>query len=186
MAMPATRIALLRGINVGGNRMVAMAALRGLCEKLGFENAQTLLQSGNLVFQCADREGEALEQQLEREIEKRLKVQCAVLVRTVKEWDALIARNPFVSEAKTEPSRLIAYCLKTTPARGAADALRAAIAGPERVEVDGRQAYLWYPVGIGASKVTPNLVEKKLGTIATGRNWNTVQKLAALAQIRRV
>ena len=181
--MSATRIALLRGINVGGNKMVAMAALRGLCEKIGFENPQTLLQSGNLVFQCADLEGEALEQRLEREIEKRLKVQCSVLVRTAKEWDGLVSRNPFPSEAKTEPSRLIAYCLKTKPARGAAEALRAAIAGPERVELDGRQAYLWYPVGIGASKVTPNLVEKKLGTIATGRNWNTVQKLAALAQI---
>lgn len=180
--MPAIRIALLRGINVGGNKMVAMAALRGLCEKIGFVNPQTLLQSGNLVFQCVDLEGEALEQRLEREIEKRLKVQCSVLVRTVKDWNALIDRNPFVSEAKTEPSRLIAYCLKTTPPRGAADALRAAITGTERVEVDGRQAYLWYPVGIGASKVTPGLVEKKLGTIATGRNWNTVQKLAALAR----
>jgi uncharacterized protein (DUF1697 family) len=64
--------------------------------------------------------------------------------------------------------------------------LKAAIPGPERVAVDGRQAYLWYPGGIGTSKVTPNVVEKQLGTIATGRNWNTVQKLAALAQRCRV
>ena len=182
MVMAATRIALLRGINVGGNKMVAMAALRGLCEKLGFDNPQTLLQSGNLVFQCADLDGEALEQQLEREIEKRLKVQCSVIVRTPKEWDRLVSRNPFAAEAAKDPARLIAYCLKTPAVRGAADALQAAIAGPERVEVDGRHAYLWYPIGIGTSKVTPNLVEKKLGTIATGRNWNTVQKLAALAR----
>ena len=173
---------LLRGINVGGNKMVAMAELRALCGKLGFGNPQTLLQSGNLVFQCADSTAETLEAQLEREIEKRLKVQCSVLVRTVKEWDRLIVRNPFVTEAAKDPARLIAYCLKSPAARGAADALRAAIAGPERVEVDGRHAYLWYPIGIGSSKVTPGLVEKKLGTIATGRNWNTVQKLAALAK----
>ena len=182
MATPATRIALLRGINVGGHKMVAMAALRGLCEKIGFVNPQTLLQSGNLVFQCANLEGEALEQRLEQEIEKRLKVQCSVIVRTAREWDRLVSRNPFAAEAAKDPSRLLAYCLKTPAVRGAADALRAAIAGPERVEVDGRHAYLWYPIGIGTSKVTPNLVEKKLGTIATGRNWNTVQKLAALSK----
>jgi uncharacterized protein (DUF1697 family) len=179
--MPATRIALLRGINVGGHKMVAMAALRSLCDKLGFDNPQTLLQSGILVFRCTALKSEALEQRLEREIEQRLKVQCSVLVRTVQEWDALIERNPFRTEAAQEPSRLIVYCLKTAPARGAAEALQAAIAGDERVAVDGRHAYLWYPVGIGRSKATPSLVEKKLGTIATGRNWNTVQKLAALA-----
>jgi uncharacterized protein (DUF1697 family) len=180
--MPDIRIALLRGINVGGNKMIAMAALRGLCEQVGFANPKTLLQSGNLVFRCADLDGDALEQRLEREIEKRLKVQCSVLVRTVKEWDALIDRNPFAAAAANEPSRLLVYCLKTRPARGAADALRAAIAGPERVDIEGRQAYLWYPGGIGPSKVTPALIEKTLGTIATGRNWNTVRKLAALAR----
>ena len=179
--MPSTRIALLRGINVGGNKMVAMAELRTLCGKLGFANPQTLLQSGNLVIQCDDIKPDALEAQLEREIERRLKVQCSVLVRTVKEWDRLIERNPFVTEAAKDPSRLVAYCLKSPAVRGAADALRAAIPGSERVDVDGRHAYLWYPIGIGGSKVTPGLVEKKLGTIATGRNWNTVLKLAALA-----
>jgi uncharacterized protein (DUF1697 family) len=177
-----TRIALLRGINVGGNKMVAMAALRGLCEKLGFEHPQTLLQSGNLVFRCTEPKGEALEERLEREIEKRLKVQCSVLVRTVKEWDAIIERNPFEDAARTDPSHLLVYCLKTKAVSGAEEALRAAITGPEQIKVDGRHAYVWYSTGVGTSKVTPGLVEKKLGTIATGRNWNTVQKLAVLAK----
>jgi uncharacterized protein (DUF1697 family) len=180
--MPAIRIALLRGINVGGNKMVAMADLRGLCGKLGFENAQTLLQSGNVVFRCADQTSDALEQRLEREIEKRLKVQCSVLVRTVREWDAIIDRNPFADAARTDPSHLLVYCLKTKAVSGAEEALRAAITGPEQIKVDGRHAYLWYSSGVGTSKMTPGLVEKKLGTIATGRNWNTVQKLAALAK----
>jgi uncharacterized protein (DUF1697 family) len=173
-------IALLRGINVGGNKMVAMAALRGMCEKAGFDNPQTLLQSGNLVVECADLEGVALEQRLEREIEKRLKVQCSVMVRTVKEWDAIIARNPFPDAAKSDPSHLLVYCLKTQAVAGAEEALRAAITGPEQVVVDGRHAYIWYSTGVGTSKITPALIEKKLGAIATGRNWNTVQKLAAL------
>ncbi len=180
--MSNTRIALLRGINVGGNKMVAMAALRAMCGKIGLANPQTLLQSGNLVFQCSDLEGEALEQRLEREIEKRLKVACSVMVRTVREWDAIIARNPFTDAARTDPSHLLVYCLKSRAVSGAAEALRAAIKGPEQIHVDGRHAYMWYSTGVGTSKITPALIEKKLGAIATGRNWNTVQKLATLAR----
>lgn len=177
----ATYIALLRGINVGGNKMIAMADLRDMCGKLGYAGARTVLQSGNLVFECRAGKAESLERKLEKETEQRLGVETMYFVRTTSEWDAIIARNPMRKAAASDPSHLLVYCLRTTPARGAADALRAAITGPEVVEVDGRVAYLYYGEGIGTSKVTPALLEKKLGTSGTGRNWNTVLKLAALA-----
>ena len=180
----ATYIALLRGINVGGNKMIAMADLRDMCGRLGYDGARTVLQSGNLVFEHRAGRATSLEQTLEKQTERRLGVQTTYFVRTTAEWDAIIAGNPMRKAAASDPSHLLVYCLKSPPARGAADALRAAITGPEIIEVDDRVAYLYYGQGIGTSKVTPALLEKKLGTSGTGRNWNTVLKLATLAAAR--
>ena len=183
----ANHIALLRGVNLAGHKMIAMADLRRLCSTLGFDDPRTILQSGNLVFRGrkagagAARTREAIERLLEQETEKRLKVKTTFFVRTAAEWDAIVSRNPLTKEAGRDPGRMLVYCLKDTPARGAADALRAAIAGPEVAHVIGREAYLYYPDGVGRSKVTTAIIDRALGTLVTGRNWNTVMKLAALA-----
>lgn len=174
-------VALLRGINVGGHRQVAMADLRDLCTRLGFGEARSLLQSGNLVFRSDGRKGPQLERLLEAEAEKRLGLRTDFFVRTAEEWRAVVARNPFREEAKRDPSHLIVMFLKDAPEAREVEALRAAITGPEVVRAEGREAYLVYPSGIGRSRVTSILIEKKLGTRGTGRNWNTVLKLGALA-----
>ena len=92
-----------------------------------------------------------------------------------------IADNPFPREAERDPGHLLAYFLKGTAQAEHVEALQAAIKGREIVRGEGRQAYIFYPDGIGRSKLTVALIEKKLGTRATGRNWNTVLKLGALA-----
>ena len=176
-----TYVAVLRGINVGGHRPVAMSDLRGLLEELGFSDARTLLQTGNLVFAGGARSGEALERLLETEAAKRLDLQTTFLVRTAKEWQAIIAKNPFREEAKSEPSHLIVAFQKDAPQASAVRSLQAAIMGPEIVRAQGKQLYIVYPAGIGRSKLTNKLIEDTLDTRATGRNWNTVLKLGALA-----
>jgi uncharacterized protein (DUF1697 family) len=90
-----TYVALLRGINVGGNKMVSMAELRVALEKMGLSDVRTLLQSGNVVFRSAGRASAALERSLESELEKRLKCQADFHVRTAAEWQDVVARNPF-------------------------------------------------------------------------------------------
>jgi uncharacterized protein (DUF1697 family) len=175
-----TYIALLRAVNVAGNAMVAMADLRQLLTDLGFEDARSLLQSGNLVFRGNRRAAAALERMLESEIEKHFDLGTAVFVRTAEEWEALVARNPFPAEAKRDPGHLLMLALKDAPDAKNVEALQAAITGPEIVRAAGRQAYIVYPAGVGRSRLTTALIEKKLGTRATGRNWNTVLKLAAL------
>ena len=159
--------------------MVAMADLRAMAEGLGFENARTLLQSGNLIFD-GQAAGARLESLLESTTRKKLGVETDFFVRSAKEWRALIAANPFPAEAKKDPSHLVLLCLKEAPSIKALAALREAIKGRERVELDGRQAYAVYPDGIGRSKLTVALIEKHLGTRGTGRNWNTVLKLEAM------
>jgi len=178
-----THIALLRAVNVGGKTQVAMAALKTMLADLGFANPRTLLQSGNAVFESKDLGGAALEVLLERELEARLGLKTAFRVRTAAEWAELLERNPFKAGAKADPSHLLVMFLKDPPSAEAVAALQAAIVGRERVEAHGRQAYIVFPDGIGRSKLTPAVLEKRLGAGGTGRNWNTVLKLAAMAGV---
>ena len=93
----------------------------------------------------------------------------------------MVEKNPFPDEAERTPGRLIVMFLKHSPNPSGLKALRDAIRGPEVVEIVGKQAYIVYPDGIGRSRLTNAVIEGKLGTRSTGRNWNTVLKIAALA-----
>jgi uncharacterized protein (DUF1697 family) len=174
-------IALLRAINVGGRNSVVMGELRDLLTELGFESVRSLLQSGNLVFRSSSRTGSELAAFLEKEASKRLDLHADFLVRTGEEWKRIITRNPFEDEAKRDPTRLIVMFLKHPPSAEKVEALRSSIEGPEIVSIDGEQAYIVYPAGIGRSRLTSAIIEKKFGTRGTARNWNTVLKLAFLA-----
>lgn len=171
--------ALLRGINVGGNKKVSMAELRDFTATLGLEDPRTLLQSGNLIFESTAT-ATKLESMLEVETRKHVGVDTKYFVRTATEWWSAIDANPFPNQAKRDPSHLVVMFLRNTPTPSAVKALQAAIVGRETVRVVGRQAYLVYPNGIGESKLTVPLIEKVLGTSGTGRNWNTVGKIGAL------
>jgi uncharacterized protein (DUF1697 family) len=174
-----TCIALLRGINVGGNRMVAMAALRSAFEELGFTGVKTLLQSGNVVFRGAAKPTAALEVRLEKEIGRRIGFTPDFHVRTAEEWRAIIAGNPFAECAARTPAHLLVTFFKAPLDRAAVKALQAAIPGREIVHADGRHLYMTFPDGIGRSKA-PALMDQTLGVRGTARNWNTVTRLAAL------
>ena len=174
-------VALLRGVNVGGRNMVAMKDLRALCERLGHEDVCTLLQSGNVVLGGGRWRGAALERRLEETARAALGVDTPFIVRTRDEWDALVAANPFPQEAAADPGHLLLFCLKEAPPPDAERRVRAAVKGRERVRVDGRQAYIVYPDGVGRSKLGVTVLERWLGSRGTGRNWNTVLKLQALA-----
>jgi uncharacterized protein (DUF1697 family) len=175
-------VALLRGINVGGRNLVAMSDLRDLLGTLGFTNVRSVLQSGNLVFQCDRRASGTIERLLEIESEKRLGISVDYHVRTADEWQTVIVSNPFPDEAQRDPAHLVVLFLKEAPKVNNVEALQSAIRGPEIVRADGKQLYIVYPMGIGTSKLTNTLIDKKLGLRGTARNWNTVLKLASLAQ----
>jgi uncharacterized protein (DUF1697 family) len=177
-------IALLRAVNVGGANRVPMAELKAMLAGLGFARPQTLLQSGNAVFESDGPEGDALEAVLEDTLAERLGVGTAVRVRTAAQWAQLVAANPFPDEARADPGHLLVMFLQAAPSTDAVEELRQAIKGPERVIAHGREAYVVYPEGIGRSKLTPAMLERRLGAGGTGRNWNTVLKLAAMAGVR--
>ena len=177
-----TYIGLLRGINLAGAKMVAMADLRDLVTKLGFSDVKTLLQSGNVVFRGPAKAPAKIEAQLEAAIEKRFgfKVECHV--RTADEWSAVVDANPFRAEATKDPGHLLVSCFKTPLDEANVKALQDAIAamnGPELLEADGRHLYMVFPDGVGNSKAN-RIIDRKLRALGTARNWNTVTKLGAL------
>ena len=175
-------VGLLRAINLGSHNKVSMADLRAMLADLGMKNPASILQSGNLVFESTPGATAALEKLLETSAAKRLGLETSFLVRTGAEWQQAIADNPFPKEAKLDPSHTVLMCLKNAPPPAAVKALQDAIKGREVVKAKGRHAYFLYPDGIGRSRLTMTLIEKKLGTTGTARNWNTVLKLGALTE----
>lgn len=173
-------IALLRGVNLGKARRVAMADLRCVFEGLGLTGVHTLLASGNLVFD-APAAPAALEALAETALAERLGLTTEVFVRTAAQWRGMIAVNPFDQAAREDPGRLVVMILKAAPGPGAEKALSAAIAGREQARIVGRSAFIHYPDGQGHSTFTGGRLDRALGVRGTGRNWNTVLKLAEMA-----
>ncbi len=175
------QVALLRGVNVGGRRRVAMSELRSCLVKLGLEDVRTLLQSGSVVFRSHGQSGAVLERFLELEVEKCLGLRTDFIVRSASELSSILQRNPFNDQAKRDPSHLIVFFLKHAPAGQAVEALRESIRGPEILEARGKEVYIVYPAGIARSRLTIDVIEGQLTSRGSGRNWNTVSKLATLA-----
>lgn len=172
-----TFIALIRGINVGGNKKVKMAGLKVSCEGLGLKDVRTLLQSGNVVFRTT-RSDRA---KLARDVEGVLGVEAKVILRNAAELRAAIAANPMPDAAQREPSHYVIVFLSDKPTAAAMQSLRDAYKGPEPMHLHGAELYVDYGSGMGTSKLTNTLIERKLGVTGTTRNWNTITKLGEMA-----
>ena len=173
-------IVLLRGVNLGSNRRLAMSDLRALLVDLGCEDVQTLLQSGNAVLSAAGG-ATALEGRVERALASRIGLETEVHVRTRAQLAAIVERNPLANVAD-DPSRYQVTFLKRPPPKSALRELESADLGRERVAVLGRELYAWHAEGIHASRLARLLGSRRLGLGGTARNWNTVTRLLSLAE----
>lgn len=171
-------VALLRGINVGRNKRIAMADLRVLLQGLGYGDVRTLLQSGNAFFSAAQGKAADHERAISGAIKSTLGLEVPVLVRSGPEIAAVAAANPFVARRLDTKELSVAF-LSKAPAAEKLQALAAADYGPDEFEVGERALYLRQPNGVMGTKL-PDL-DRALGVIATARNWNTVGKLVALS-----
>ena len=169
-------VSMLRGVNVGGNALVKMAELKQLYESLGLSDVRTLLNSGNVLFRSSVKDRARLTKRVVQEIERRFDLQVEILLRTLPELTMLVERGPALAE-KQEPSKLLVMFLAGVPDKKAQAALLKAHRGPELVEIRGPEVYLYYPDGVGRSKLTNAFIEAHLGFAGTARNWNTIRKL---------
>jgi uncharacterized protein (DUF1697 family) len=175
-------IAMLRGINVTGSKIIKMEALRASFASLGFKNVQSYIQSGNLIFETPTNSAAALSAKIERRILRDFGHSVSVLLRTPKEMAEIIKRNPFSKDPAIDPSRLYVSFLADVAPKDAAELLQPLVAGAEQIRVMGREVYLYCPKGYGQTKISNNAIEKKLSVGATTRNWRTTQTLLAMAQ----
>jgi uncharacterized protein (DUF1697 family) len=173
------QIALLRGINVGAHKRIPMAGLRELLERLGYGDARTLLQSGNVVL-SSGVSAKQLAGELEAAIEDEFGVQTPVVVRTREELAAVVARDPLGEYADQSKLYQVSF-LSAEPDPERIAKIAAVDIEPERFEHHGLEIYAWHPKGVHGSRLAPLLSDKRLGVIATARNWNTVTKLLQIA-----
>jgi uncharacterized protein (DUF1697 family) len=173
-------VSMLRGVNLGPHRRVSMEALRALYLSLGLRDVQTYIQSGNIIFTTSARDLAALGKRIETAIEKKFGFHSEVILRTGAELGDVLERNPFAARPGIDPSRVLISFLSRHPELEAAARLAALKTSPEELFLDGRELYIYYPNGMGRSKLTMTLLDKSLGVAGTGRNWNTVRKLREL------
>jgi uncharacterized protein (DUF1697 family) len=173
-----TYISMLRGINVSGQKQVRMAELKKLYEALEFKNVRTYLQSGNVVFESEEQNPKILADAIEARMEERFFFSVPVLIRTADDFQRILESHPFRNE---EPARVLVTFLYERP-----DLSK--LAGLSRYEdpVDSfatgeQEIFLYCPGGYGRTKLSNTFFEKKLGVIATTRNWKTVNALYEMA-----
>jgi len=175
-------VAMLRGVNVGGHNQIKMEALCALCESLGLRDAQTYVQSGNVVFRSKERNLAGLAKRIEDAIERGFGFRPAVIVRTTSELKAAIAKNPFARRDGIDPRKLLVTFLASEPGTKARDKVLTIKAEPEELFIDGREVYIYFPNGLARPKLAWSTIAQMLGTSGTARNWNSVTKLLEMAE----
>jgi uncharacterized protein (DUF1697 family) len=179
--MPAI-VSLLRGVNVVGRNQIKMDALRTLYESLKFTGCQTYINSGNVVFCTRERSLTALPARIEKAIERKFGFRPSVIHRTAGELRDIIARNPFAKRGNVDPSKLLVGFLAADPHPDALAKLRTINRGPEEVHFTPRELYIYFPNGVGRAELSWSTIDRCMKVPITGRNWNTVTKLLAMAE----
>ncbi len=174
-----TYIAMLRGVNVGGN-MLKMDRLRDLGSKLGFKNVRTFIQSGNVIFDSPDPPSKWIAT-IEKKLAGETRLPIHMVFRTAAELKRVIEANPFLKQPGIDRSKLHITFLGGVKSKEVLKKSGNLTSGPDELRVVGREAYLYCPQGYGNTKLHNVALEKLLGTKATTRNWNTVNKLYEMA-----
>jgi uncharacterized protein (DUF1697 family) len=177
MASPSRVVVLLRGVNVGRAKRIAMPDFATILGDLGVTEVRTLLNSGNAVGTTSLAPAR-LAAAVSDAIGERLGFTCDVVVRTRAEIEDVLANDPFVGVA-TDPSRYLVVFLGAPPSTSAVESLRALDVAPEEWSLRGRELYSWLPAGVAESLTFKHLAKGVLGVTWTGRNIATVSRVLA-------
>ncbi len=175
-------VSMLRGVNLAAHNRIKMEALRALYASLELRDAQAYVQSGNVLFRTEERDVIALAKRIEDGIEREFGFRATVILRTVPELKRVIARNPFAERAEIDPRKLIVTFLGSDPGKEARRSVLRIKTDPEELRIEGRELYIYFPNGMGRSKLQLAGIEKLLKCSGTSRNWNSVTKMLAMAE----
>ena len=174
-------ISLLRGVNVGGQR-IKMDALCAIYKSLKLEEPRTYVQSGNVLFRTKEKNLKPLREKISAAIERKAGFRPEVMLRTPEEFRRAIAANPFAGRPGLDPRKLHISFLADEPIPAAQKNLLAFKSGPEELHLIGHELYIYFPNGAGQSKLPWSSLDKHLGTSGTARNWNSVTKMLEMAE----
>jgi len=176
-----TYICFLRGVNVGGNKLLKMADLKILLTTLGLRDVKTYLQSGNVVFRTAETNRAELIRKIEDAIRKKSAMEVKIILRTADELRKVIAATPLAPEGRNPSALVVAFLAGPIAEKGKA-ALTSLKTASEELHFGGQEIYLYFPENMARSKLAAALTEKKVGVNVTARNWNTVNALLKMAE----
>jgi uncharacterized protein (DUF1697 family) len=174
-------IALLRGINVSGQKSIKMADLSKLCESLHFNNISTYLQSGNIIFKYDISDTSIIADKIKKAIRKKYGFDVDVIVRTAHELEKIISGNPLIQMPNIDAYKLHITFLQNHPQEQNVSTIEMAKEDNEVFVIKDREVYLYCPNGYGRTKLNNQAFEKKLKTPATTRNWKTAHALLEIA-----
>jgi uncharacterized protein (DUF1697 family) len=180
-AMPVW-ISMLRGVNLGPHNRIQMEALRKLFESLKLEGPRTYVQSGNVIFRTKEKNSASLAKKIQAGIESSFGFRPDVILRTVEEMRKAVAASPFANRSDVEPGKLLVTFLAGEPGREAPATIAGFKEYPEELHLKGRELYIYFPGGVGRSKLPWSKMDKLLKTSGTARNWNSVTKMLEMAE----
>lgn len=175
-------ISMLRGVNVGGHNRIKMDELRNVYSSLGLLEPRTYVQSGNVIFKTRERDLARLATRVEDQVESTFGFRPGVILRTASDVRDVIAANPFSTRRDIESNKFHVMFLARQPGTDVRAAVLGIEADPEELRMAGRELYLYYPNGMGRSKLQPALIERTLKISGTCRNWNSVTKMLEMAE----
>jgi len=174
-------ISMLRGINVGGQNKLRMERLGEIYQAAGFGNVRTYLQSGNVVFESGENDPSKLTIDIEKRIHQSCGYQIEVFIRFPEDFKRILHNNPFLKDQRVEQSKLYVTFLYQEPAASAWEKLITPAGSADEFVPGAQEIYLYCPNGYGRTKLSNNFFERKLGIVATTRNWNSVSGLYKLS-----
>ncbi len=175
-------ISMLRGVNLGPHNRLKMEELRAVYDSLELQDAQSYVQSGNVIFRSEEKNLEVLARRIEGAIEKKFGFRPPVILRTTAELREAIAKNPFAKRREIEASKLLVTFLDRDPGKEAREQALKIDTAPEELRIEGREVYIYFPNGMARPKMKWAAIERVLKTQWTGRNWNSVQKMLQMAE----
>lgn len=175
-------IALLRGINVSGQKLIKMGELKTHLEQLNFNNVITYIQSGNIAFEADSSNQKDLAAQIVNKIKEKYGWEVPVIVKSAYEMKLIAENNPFLNHRKEDISKLYVTFLADEPDIELVNKFRTINYEPDKFVVVDKVLYGFIPVSYGNTKFSNNFIESKLKTTATTRNWKTVLKLLEMVE----
>jgi uncharacterized protein (DUF1697 family) len=170
-------VAMLRGINVGGNKIIKMDKLRSCLEALGLEQVKTYIQSGNVVFKTAKISPVSLSKKIENRILADFGFSVSVISRSADEIANTIADNPFLNQPGIDPEKFHVAFLSEAPTAADLKKLSELTLAPDRSHCRSKEVYFYFPNGVSGSSLWKHPLDRVLAVEATMRNWKTVNTL---------